>query len=612
MKKKKISYKQKISLIALIPSLACSPVAYSITLQDIPESARPDRIQSEPILPPKKPLQFTIEEETKEDREKKEKEKEKEKTKQPATPTKKPDGTTQPTTEESTKQQQEEKKEIRFELKDVIIEGNKKIPKSELKKVYSAKIKQPISLLELRNIAQDIETYYRAKGYFLARIIIPPQRIKKTDAVVKLIILEGKISKINLIGDAGKNYKILMSYMQPVEDADVINNKIIEKSLLLANDIPGIAVQAVLSPSQTVVGAAELNLKIIKNKPNGFVSLDNRGTKFVGNKQLRVGGSFYSLVSADALYSDFQTTLPDNNQLQSFTAMYKVLVGSKGTNVNVTAKKTHTNPLILQGGTLTENLVKGRSDRAEVSVSHPLVRSRLKNILLTIGGYFTDAKNQINSDNSYLYNDKLRVIYAGANYSKISTKSSLSLNLKLSKGLDIAKATKRGSNNNQSRGVDSTANFAKANFDATYTRNLATNLSVLFGLSSQFTNHALLSSEEFGFGGEAFGSAFNSSEIVGDKGISGKIEIRYNTFPKIPDVNYVQFFTAYHRGKTWNNGGQTVQSLHSSAASLSVGARFSILKGMTGSVEVAKPYIRDSSSNDTRDIRYFAKITGTF
>ena len=61
----------------------------------------------------------------------------------------------------------------------------------------------------------------------------------------------------------------------------------------------------------------------------------------------------------------------------------------------------------------------------------------------------------------------------------------------------------------------------------------------------------LLSSEQFGFGGQQFGRAFDPSELTGDDGIAGTTELRLTVPTTIPKLG-AELFGFVDAGRVWN------------------------------------------------------------
>jgi hemolysin activation/secretion protein len=146
-------------------------------------------------------------------------------------------------------------------------------------------------------------------------------------------------------------------------------------------------------------------------------------------------------------------------------------------------------------------------------------------------------------------------------------------------------------------------------------------LSVLANVSGQYSLDALSSSREFGVGGLANASAFDSSEISGDHGLSGRLELRYATaLPMLDDIvpegklrqTSVQFYGFSDGGFVWQEDADVTGQQKDRIASAGLGARFNIGAHFSGSVEVAQPFAQPVSSKGSRDPRVFVQVVARF
>jgi hemolysin activation/secretion protein len=164
-----------------------------------------------------------------------------------------------------------------------------------------------------------------------------------------------------------------------------------------------------------------------------------------------------------------------------------------------------------------------------------------------------------------------------------------SFNIKLSKGLDLLDASQKGD-------PDISRSEAKPEFDKielslSRLQFIKDNWSALVAFDSQLATGPLYSSEEFGFGGSAFGRAYDASEIVGDSGMAGSVELRYDGLRDKTRLNLVPY-TFYDIGKIWNydDSGQVKQASGSSAG---LGLRFNSELGVYGNAGMAWPLTRN-------------------
>jgi len=117
--------------------------------------------------------------------------------------------------------------------------------------------------------------------------------------------------------------------------------------------------------------------------------------------------------------------------------------------------------------------------------------------------------------------------------------------------------------------------------------------SLLMTAAFQRASGPLYSVEEFGYGGQAFGRAYDSSEISGDHGAAGSLELRYDGWNNLQPVS-ISPYAFYDIGVVWND--DTSQAKRESGASAGFGVRVSSDIGITGNIGIAFPLTRENET----------------
>jgi hemolysin activation/secretion protein len=137
-------------------------------------------------------------------------------------------------------------------------------------------------------------------------------------------------------------------------------------------------------------------------------------------------------------------------------------------------------------------------------------------------------------------------------------------------------------------------------------------VNLLASFKGQHSSDALLSSEEFGVGGSGFGRGYDPSEIVGEQGIAGKLELQWNNpFANTLFDNY-QLYGFYDAGRVWNKDATTSGEKINSLASTGLGFRGSFLYGTNVEAFWALPLTTDVGSRTSQTSRAAVKIVRPF
>jgi len=126
------------------------------------------------------------------------------------------------------------------------------------------------------------------------------------------------------------------------------------------------------------------------------------------------------------------------------------------------------------------------------------------------------------------------------------------------------------------------------------------------------SNNPLLSSEEMGFGGRAYGRGYDSSEIVGDDGFGASIELRWNPDYKVSYIQDYEVFGFYDFGKIWNQETDIDSLETQSLASAGIGVRTDFTDAIKGEFIYAQPLTRNVDVYDNTHGRFKFNLGASF
>jgi hemolysin activation/secretion protein len=501
---------------------------------------------------------------------------------------------------------------VHFTLTELRLEGVTAYKESELQEIYEKYIGQTVSLADIYSIAAELTAKYRNDGYILTQIIVPPQTIDA--GIVRLRVVEGTIDKVHITGKTGeeeKDLSLMRRYAsQVIHPGRPLNIKELERALLLINDLPGVEARSVIAPSKARTGAADLIITVDRDPYDAFLGIDNYGSRFLGRWGASAGGSLNSaLFHANEKISSQIVYVPhgplSDHELAYISGSYWLPVGGMGTSLEAFYSYTDTEP----GLDLREFEVQGRSHYLSVTLEHPFVRTRALNLT---GRILLDGRN-VENENNIPDNreDNIRALRAGGRLESIDTLFSGGLNsldVEFSKGLNMLGASDKH-DANLSR-PDGDPQFLKLEAEARRLQHLGGQFNLLLGAKGQLSNAAQLSAEEFGIGGSSYGRGYDPSEIVGDDGIAGKIELQWNPLWQMKWINRSQIFGFWDAGKVWNDDATTdkVESL----ASAGLGFRADLVSDIQTEFYVAVPLTREIEAEHDDDARFFLSINKRF
>ena len=505
---------------------------------------------------------------------------------------------------------------IKFKLTKIILQDNHVYSNDQLEALYKKKLGTLISVAELQSIVQDITNYYRNNGYILTRAVLPPQHVANGVVIIKVI--EGYIDNVKVIGNPKGSKKLVEGYGVRIAQVRPTQLKVMEQYLLMANEIPGVTVKAVLEPSKTNVGASGLDLVAESKTYSGFLSYDNYGTRFIGPNQVSGGAELDSIfIAGDSTTSNFARTTW-GQQLNFFQVAYNMPLGTNGMRLLFTANRALTQP----GMNLTVLKIMGEADTLSTMFQYPLIRTRGQNLTYDASFIYTDSYVTTLQPSISLYTDHLRTFRTGINY---NLADSLQGNNSVAAHIETGVPGLGGSTVGAGNTVPQiTSRFGASNhflkFDTQLSRLQqfgATRYSAFFQVQGQYALDPLLATEQFGFGGasQGLGRGYDPAEIIGDRGFAYSVELRANVVPDMYLLQAAQLYGFYDSGVIWNIKNIADQNKKSSATSIGLGSRFFFTKNFTGNLMIAQPLTKQVAAlqliGDGRQPRVFFSVTAS-
>lgn len=472
---------------------------------------------------------------------------------------------------------------------------------AELNALYATHIGQDITLNTVYEIADALTRLYRAQGYFLSMAYVPDQKIG--GGKVKIAAIEGHIAQVELEKGAVQR-NVLSQYIQRLYSYKPVKSDQLESFLLRINDLPGADYRAVLAQMpEGNPGSVKLVLMPSDEKGRGQISFDNFGSRYLGPHELSI---FYSksFIPMTTTSLSALTSLP-TKELRYFTAEQSVTV-APDVRVKVAGNITRST----SGYTLKTLDVVGDSSDISAAVEWQPVRQRDKNVLYSFKLERRDTKTDILG--TPFSRDRVRAVRATVHYDGRNYISGYDfIDVTMSRGLGGFGATDKG-DPDTSR-PEASPDFSKIEARITHLQNLGHDLVMSLSGAGQWASGPMYASEEFGYGGQSFGRAYDSSEITGDHGLAAAIELQYNGL-NTGDLVSVSPYIFYDIGRVWNeDAGQDEKA---SGASAGMGVRGAVLDTTNYNLGLAYPLTRDvmapAYGEDRDNPRFYVQVNRIF
>lgn len=489
---------------------------------------------------------------------------------------------------------------ITLTLKEIQLSGNSVYSTEELGELWRGLIGRLVTLADLYGVRDAITAKYRNDGYVLSQALVPAQRIR--DGRVKLDVVEGYVNEVVVQGEALDRLGLLRRIGEKIRASRPLLMSVMERYVLLADDLPGVAVKTVLEASPDTPGASRLTLALERTPMDGSVSVDNRGTRSVGPFQAT------GTLNIEDQFGLFERTTAEGIVAQQFRELrfldlaQTVPVDAEGTTLQYGVRRSWSRP----GDSVRPLELDSLTTSWRVGLSHPFIRSRAETLRGDLSFTFRDSKTMALGDK--LSEDRLRIVTAGLSYDfSDGWDGSNVLQLQLNQGLDILHPTPSGSPNLTRSGGRS--DFRKANLTVQRNQKLSDAYMLVVAGEAQYSPDELLSAEEFGVGGKQYGRAFDSSEISGDSGFSLRGELQY--IAQVSELDYAMLYGFGDYGAVYNYESGSRHGRRS-LASAGFGVRFGVFQRIDVSVEAAKPFIAVPTSTLDRGMRLFITLSTRF
>jgi hemolysin activation/secretion protein len=491
-------------------------------------------------------------------------------------------------------------------IQAVDIQGATAYKPRELEPYYSGIVGQSVPLGQISTVLQQIQTKYRNDGYVLT---VVRGTIEPVDgrATLRIRVVEGFISDVKIDGDIGPAGVLVYDFLNKLTSIRPVNIADIERALLLAQDVPGVSVRAVLRPGTGEAGAVELVGQVGRKPFGGFVQYDNRGAPFAGPNELLIGAQANSFTSAGERTEVLLYDTPFNKEQMFGQADVEGFVGASGLKLRAYAGYGPSQP----SGPLGQVGFRSRLTIAGVSAAYPIIRTRP--LSLSVNLAFDISRAEISEADTttgarqQTSLDDLRVVRLGETLDFQDQTFGTGLvgantfALTLHKGLSALGASTTGDR------PDTQIDFFKLTGELTRVQNLfnirGNSVALKLSVGGQYSSDILPSNEKYFLGGTKYGRGFFSGEITGDRAAGTTAELQVNTSTNWPVSLALQPYIFYDNGWAWN---LAPGDLNQHIASAGVGVRVSFTQQVSLELEGDQRFTRTPTGANVTPLSPYA------
>ena len=452
-----------------------------------------------------------------------------------------------------------------FAIRSVAVEGVTAFPSARVDAITAGLTGSAISTGQIETARRALTDLYRGEGYDFTTV-----RAVIAGPALRFVVTEGYVAQVRLDHDIGPVGTQVLRFVDHLVGLKPLDAHSLERWLLLASDIPGLAVRSHLDPSTDDPGALTLVVDATRKPVSGYLSADNRAPPFNGPGQ---GIAILSLDSFTEFGERTQFSFygaPGPNVFGQ--ASEEFFIGGSGLKFKLYAGAGPAYP----SGELHQQNYNTFTKVFGGQFSYPVVRIREQtlNVRLGLDAIETATYNNLgeNGANVRASYDSLRIVRLGADYALFDTwlgaehgATNRSF-VVLSQGLTALGSGRDGDTTTPPTRIGEKVDFTKVSGELSRTQALFrpfpdATVALQLSLSWQATGDLLPPIEKYYLGGPHFNRGYYYGQVSGDQALTTSTELQLNTplpLPTpVPFSLQSQFYAFYDWGQVWQNDPQT-------------------------------------------------------
>ena len=477
----------------------------------------------------------------------------------------------------------------RFTVNAFQFVGNTVYSEQVLKRLTERFIDLELNLHDLSRAADSVTRFYQESGYPVARAVLPAQKVDK--GIVRLEVIEGRVGEVRFEGARRYTPEFLRGRLATLTPGSLITSDGLEQDLLLLNDLPGLTARATLEPGKKF-GTTDVTIRLEEKAASAVLRPNNHGRKEIGQTRLDAGASLNNPLGIGDQLSIYGI-YSERGLLKYRRGSYSVPVSSQGTRLEVAVSSSD----YRVEGDIAALGVTGDALNREVTVTHPIFRTRAQSITLNFGARQTRLRQQTFGVETS--NTSIDLFNAGLNYNQIGEDASVT----------TASAQVSTNLKNNPLGIRTDAQKFKLELEGSELRGIARDWDAFGRVVLAYSPDPLPDSEKFSLGGPGSVRGYRQSEVRGDGGTLLTAEVRH-PFTVANRLGIWSIFYDYGKARFQGTPGLVDGTL--TIQSMGTGVTFYLHPSVTFKLEFAKP-VGNTIRSDGRDNgRAWISLTGTF
>lgn len=454
-------------------------------------------------------------------------------------------------------------------------------------------------------VADAVTTFYRSKGYIVAKAFLPVQTIGP-DSIVHIQVSEGRVSEIVVEGAKGYSPNVLKRPSAELVGG-VPTRDTVESALLYTQDYPGVRLFGTFRPGDQQ-GETKLILQVLEEDSFGYqLGFDNYGTELTGLYRARLDVAWKNMAGwGDQLsVSVLQSVSPENTTFGSLG--YSVPVGPRGFRVIAEGSQ---NAFVVDQEPFDQLQLEGTINTYRLGVDWRYERGRFANARAALS-YAHKASELTALDTLKVTDDNFNVIELESAMDRIDVRF---------KGVDqITAKVRQGAGGEFSSGGQYESSFTILEGRYTRAQVLADTQTLVLRLRGQSTDKSISPLEQFSLAGPDAVRAYPVGQLLRHTGQFASLDYQVQApgFSRAQgpfsrqwgDLLQLSLFADYAHGR----GAKDKQDKQDDAeiSGYGAGIRFGVPGTFQFLLEGARP-LSQAAANDGKDVRFYGNMTFNF
>lgn len=434
-----------------------------------------------------------------------------------------------------------------FEVNGIQLEGSTVFTTEDFADLFEQYVGRPVSFNELLQLRSAVTQRYVDAGFLTSGAFIPPQTLE--NGMVTVQVIEGEIEDIEIVGTRRLNPRYIRSRLGLAARPPINADKLLEGLQRLQIDP---LIDTVSADLQAGVRPGTSILRVEVSEADSFdvnLGFDNGRSPNIGSIRRRIDISEGNLFGiGDRVSLGYSNT----NGSNSLDASYSVPVSPYNTRINIDAGISESRVI---DDTFDVLDISSDAHYYEVGITHPLVESPTQEVFLGLALSHKENQTRLGIDDIGPFplspgaddNGETRVtaLRFSQGWTQRSQKQVLAARSQFNAGLGLLNAT-----DNEGGLPDS--QFFSWRGQGQWVRLLGQESLFFLRSDVQLATDSLLSSEQFGLGGQQTVRGYRQDALLRDNGALISAEARFPII-RFSEDSTVQVTPFLEAGAAWNH-----------------------------------------------------------